>query len=365
MSEDYRDWHYEDLIEEIHREEEALKELHSSLEEAVSEVRRLEEAIEEERLPRYPERLKRRAERIENIRRVIEEWNIQIRRVEERIARRSETITSLDESIARQEARLRRPFISPTERYIIRGVIRRLRRSRGAYLGWQTRDGRTLETLKRLRAHDIRVLGGYTRWQVEEEPLRRRLIELRGTQRRLRDEIRRLRTTIEAEEARLERKREALPKFFKSHVIISLDYAEDHLFELHIICPHLDSTLTEDDKNTLAILAYELMIDYGVPERLLTHRDTEFNFGEVQTKPVEEFNFETEAVIFDVKVSGKPTRAVYSISWYIETRLDGTQVVRYKSFEAVLKGKMDKEELQTVTTDSFRDQFEALTEIES
>lgn len=143
-------------------------------------------------------------------------------------------------------------------------------------------------------------------------------------------------------------------RFFKSHIIISMDYAETHLFEIHIIFPHLKQELTEEDRKVLTALAFELLIDYGIPENLLTNPYTVFNLGEVQTKPVARFNEKTEASIFDVKTSGHPVRTSYAITWqhkkaWIETTLTGERIehpetVTYTQFEAI--GTIGREELK-------------------
>jgi len=145
-----------------------------------------------------------------------------------------------------------------------------------------------------------------------------------------------------------------IPPFYKSHVIISMDYAEEHLFETHIIFPHLKKEITENDEETLIYLSYHLILDYGVPESLLKSRKTTWNLGEVQTKPVNKFNEKTEASIFDVKTSGSPVRTSYKIMWkyekgWVETTLDGQRIehppkITYTSFESI--GKIGREALK-------------------
>ncbi len=145
-----------------------------------------------------------------------------------------------------------------------------------------------------------------------------------------------------------------LVEFYKSHTIISMDYAEEHLFECHVIFPHLKKEITEEDEETLLTLAFELMAEYGLPTRLLTHPNTTFNLGEVQTKPAAKFNEQTEASIFDVKRTGAPVRRSYRIRWkhekaWTETTLTGERIehpakISYTKIEEI--GKIGREELK-------------------
>jgi len=359
---DYSALPVEELIAEIKREEELLDGFRDLLAEA--ETRRDEtlRAIEEERLPFYAERYRRRQERIRELERALTEYDRQIAYWESRVARRETIIRDLEASIARLEARLAIPWLSPTERLITRETIRRLRRSLAAHRGWLTRETRTLSRLKELREWTRRRIAAYRGWQIREEPYVTRLRELRADLSRWEAEIARLQEEIRKTEEELKKKREALPKFWKSHVIISLDYDGEHYFELHIIYPHLEPELTDDDKKTLATLSFELMSDYGVPDEFLYDPKTELNFGEVQTKPVKEFNRTTEAVIFDVKTTGSPCRRVYHITWYIETTLEGQRFIRYKDFTEVgIKKTMEevKEEYERLVSEEVEGEGES------
>lgn len=143
-------------------------------------------------------------------------------------------------------------------------------------------------------------------------------------------------------------------KFYKSHCIVSMDYAEEHLFECHIIYPHLKEEITREDEKLLTTLAFELIAEYGVPTNLLTHPATVFNLGEVQTKPVSKFNDQTEASIFDVKTTGSPVRRSYRIYWkhekaWTEITLTGERIehpekITYTKFEEI--GTVGREELK-------------------
>jgi len=143
-------------------------------------------------------------------------------------------------------------------------------------------------------------------------------------------------------------------KFYKSHVIVSMDYAEEHLFECHVIFPHLKEEITKEDEKLLLTLAFELLAEYGLPTELLTGPLTTFNLGEVQTKPASKFNEQTEASIFDVKTTGAPVRRSYRIYWkhekaWAEVTLTGERIehpekVTYTKFEEI--GTIGREELK-------------------
>ena len=144
------------------------------------------------------------------------------------------------------------------------------------------------------------------------------------------------------------------PKFYKSHCIVSLDYFEEHILESHIIFPHLQEEITKEDEKLLATLAFELLADYGVPETFLLHHGTSFNLGEVQTKPVQKFNEQTEASIFDVKRAGSPVRRSYRVTWkhekaWTEVTLTGEKIehpakISYTTIEEI--GTIGREELK-------------------
>lgn len=154
VSEEFKGWSSEQVIEEIHREEEALTVTQANFADALTHRSAVEAAIQDEQLPQVGARYLARAERIR----------------------------SLEEGVASQERRLLLPFVSPTQRYITRQVITSLRRSIAALRGWQTR----------------------------EEPLVTRLVELHIALANAIDQIAALQTEITREEKRLEIKRELI-----------------------------------------------------------------------------------------------------------------------------------------------------------
>jgi len=190
LAEDYSRWSYEDLVEEIQREEEALADLRSTLEDAEENVAGLEKTIEEERLPLARERYRRRARTIEELRRRIAARTEDIRRRQERIAEREKDVIRLQ--ILRAS-----PITTAADRRII-----------SALRGWQTRrlaqQRDDQERLARLEA-----------LQVKEAPLPIRLTWLREQLLFWRDQVRSMRRDVAAEEARLERKKAALPKLYR------------------------------------------------------------------------------------------------------------------------------------------------------
>jgi len=190
LAEDYSRWSTEDLVEEIQREEEALADLRGTLEDAEENVAGLEKTIEEEGLPLARERYRRRARTIEELRR--------------RIAARAEDIRRREERIAEREKDLIRLQIFRASPITIEAV----RRSISALRGWQTRR-RTQQERDQAR------LARLERLQVEEGPLLLRLTWLREELFFWREQVRALRREVAAEEARLERKRAALPKLYR------------------------------------------------------------------------------------------------------------------------------------------------------
>jgi len=190
LAEDYSRWKIEDLVEEIQREELALADLRGMLEDAEQNVAGLEKTIEEERLPLARERYARRARTIEELRRRIAARTEDIRRREERIAEREKDIIRLQIFRA-----------SPI-------TIEAVRRSISALRGWQTRR-RTQQERDQAR------LARLERLQVEEAALPIRLTWLREELFFWREQVRALRREVAAEEARLERKRAALPKLYR------------------------------------------------------------------------------------------------------------------------------------------------------
>ena len=190
MAEDYSRWSYQDLIEEIQREEESLADLRKTLQDAEENVAGLEKTIEEERLPLARERYRRRARTIEELRR--------------RIAARTEDIRARQERIRELERRI-------IELEIFRAspiTIRAVRRIISALRGWQTR--RLAQ-----QADDQARLTRLEALQVKETDLPIRLTWLREQLLFWREQVRAIRREIRTEEARLERKKAALPKLYR------------------------------------------------------------------------------------------------------------------------------------------------------
>ena len=184
---DYSTWTTEELVAEIGREEEVLKEHQRGLAEARGRLAEIEEALKKEREPDRDKRIKTRQEAI--------------RRLEERIAGRQETIDRLLDRIRFWTEQAHRVDISPVARAVIRGTIRSISRSIGGYRGWQTRD--------------LRSLRSYKGWITRERPYTTRLRELQEAHRYYEREIASLEAQIETEQARLQKKREALPKLYR------------------------------------------------------------------------------------------------------------------------------------------------------
>jgi len=334
---DYSKLSFEELLDEVRLETETLATKQADL--AVYQKRKLdiERAITEERLLPLPERYARRAELIATLEKSIGERQAQISRTEEDIRRRTERISELQKRIGAEEARLLIPTISPVERLLIRETAASLRRSLARLEGWQTRKRDWLSALRRVQATERRSLGQLRRQQVKEEPLLIRLTQLRIALSDITTEITRLQTEIAIEQARLQEKRKYLPKWFKGHVIVSVLYEEDKMFETHMIFPSLTATIGEDDpfQKILLTLAYELMLDYAAEsglEKMLHDRKTKFAWGEVQIKPVKAFNEKTTGAIIDMwKERRERPRATYEITWkhtsaYTETTLEGKRI---------------------------------------
>jgi len=310
---DYSKLTYEELTRLIEEEEERLKVLKADLASAEARKTQIEAAIAAEKLLVYEERVAERAERIKRYEESIAELEAQIARFQERIARRADEITRIEEAIARLQARL--PRLSPVERFITRETITRLRRTLAALRGWQTRDNRYLSFLRETFRRNMRVLAALKGWQTREEPLIVRLERLRAALAETLATIERLKREIREEEERLKKKRKYLPKFWKSHIIVSLTYFEDKMFEVHILIPHLKPAPTEQDKTLAKKLAYELLLDYGVPKSFLNNRNTDYIYGLVQTHPIKTFQEKSTSIIFDVKTTGSPSRRLYIVTW--------------------------------------------------
>ena len=352
MAEDYSKWSYEELSDEIKREEEALARHRATLSEATRHAEEIRRAIEEEKLAYWEDRYRTRIKRIEELERVLSEYDLQVRRQEERVRRREETIQTLEASIAFQSRRLLTAWLSPTERFITREVITRLRRSLTAHRGWLTRETRTLESLKRFREWIRRRIAGYKAWQVREEPLLKRLEELRTALATTTAEIERFKAEITAEEAKLEEKRKYLPKFYKTHIIISFAYQGENYFEVHEIIPHLSEEVPIEFAQDVA---YDILVNYGIPDTFLKILGREVSIGAVQTKGLKEFPEETHATIFDVHAMPRATRQSFKLKWrytpaWTEVLITGERIehpaeVEYVSIEPIEK-TMEEEELK-------------------
>lgn len=190
MAEDYSRWSTEDLIEEIQREELALADLRGTLQDAEENVAGIEKTIEDERLPQARERYRRRARTIEELRRRIAARTEDIRRRQERIGEREKDV-----------ARLQIFRASPITIEAVRRIISALR-------GWQTRR-------LRQQTDDQERLARLEALQVKETDLPIRLTWLREQLLFWRDQVRTIRRDIRTEEARLERKKAALPKLYR------------------------------------------------------------------------------------------------------------------------------------------------------
>jgi chromosome segregation ATPase len=331
---DYARLSYEELQALIREEEAHLATLKTDLTLAQARKAEIEAAIVTEHLPVFEERTKRRIERIQRYEKAVSELESQIRRFDERIKSRSDEVKRLEARVKELEARL--PRLDSVERYITRETITRLTRTLAGLKAWQTRDMRYLEFLKSISEHNRRILAGLKSWQIREEPLIKRLEQLRAALATTIAEIERLKTEITKEEAHLKEKRKHLPKFYKSHCIISVVYKEEKkMFEVHEIINHLEP---EPPKEVATRLALELLLDYFAVEAIEESgflKKSEFIYGEVQTFEVHKLNAITHGVIIDVKSSGRPVRRCYEIKWYVETTLEGERRVRIESFKEV------------------------------
>jgi len=191
MAEDYSRWKIEDLVEEIQREEEALASLRLDREIFDKNIKSIEASIEEEELERYPERVERRARRIR-------ETEDHISRIEAEVKRREESIRRRAEIIAKLEATIPRP-------------TRRI----AGYRAAQTREEFDLSVLTGILGTLRARLGRLRRNQIIEEALIERLRDLERDLKNLRATLSKLDEEIDSEEARLERKKAALPKLYR------------------------------------------------------------------------------------------------------------------------------------------------------
>jgi hypothetical protein len=151
---------------------------------------------ERETIRRWREQSARLWDNLHTLESVINEYQIEIDRIEQRIHSRAEEISRLQTSIARHESRLLR--VSPVERYIIEETVKRIRRVESALYGWQTRETHYLETLRKAQHTE----------KSSVDHLASRIQELEGQ--------------IQAEESRLSRKKVKPPEKPPKNLIIAL-----------------------------------------------------------------------------------------------------------------------------------------------
>lgn len=190
MAEDYTAWSYEDLVAEIRREENLLADERKTLRDVEDTITSIDAEIEAEKLPSARERFLRRQRTIAQLQKGIAERAEDIKRREERIAEREREIIRLQ--------------IFRASPYTIRAI----RRIISAYQGWQARRSSQQE-------REERRLKRLEKLQVKEEPLIERLKKLREELDYWRVQAREIRGNVAEEEARLDRKRAALPSLYR------------------------------------------------------------------------------------------------------------------------------------------------------
>jgi hypothetical protein len=230
----------EELLSEISREEEAQAARKQTLTEIEHSIAETLATIEKEKLPDRTRRYEWRTKRIEQLRRVIEEWNKQIARVrgvirdyENRVKLLEAEIEPLEELKAYHEATLR--FL-PTFYFIqrdrqwrhleeVKRQLTLLRRRIAGYRGYITtqrsllygREG-VYEGMIQFRASAIAELGGHERQLRIEAPLAERLESLYEHLGYLDEQSEALKSEIEKEESRLEHKKSMLPPLARVRV---------------------------------------------------------------------------------------------------------------------------------------------------
>jgi len=203
---------YGELLEEIRKEEVHLKELEEALTGSQTQIDELKKALIEEYQTIDIERHRDREKRILRLREEIEVKREQFRRVGADIEARTETIREREASRAFYLRRSRDRLVSLTDREAARDVAETLKRSISRLKGWQTRKTELQDTLREELRQLGRTVGGYLRWQIEEETLARRITELEESLAfwtKTREDIER---DIKAEQEHLEKKREELKK---------------------------------------------------------------------------------------------------------------------------------------------------------
>lgn len=138
---------------------------------------------ERETLRRWREELGRLWDGRHTLESVINEYQIEINRIEERIHKRAEEISRLQTRLTELESSLLRA--SPVQRYITGEVIKRIRRMRSALSGWQTRETDYLMAMRRAQLTEkrsvdhlvTRIQGLEGRIRAEESRLSRKKVK--------------------------------------------------------------------------------------------------------------------------------------------------------------------------------------------
>lgn len=203
---------YAELLAEIKREEAHLTELQESLEGANTQIDELKKALQEELSLIDIELYRGREERIRQLREEIETKREQFRRVGADIKARTELIKEREASRAFFLRRSRDLLVDVIQRDIARTVAEDLKRSISRLKGWQTRKTKLQDTLREELRQLGRTLGGYRRWQIEEEDLAKRIAELEESLAFWEETKEEIARDIKAEQDHLELKREELKK---------------------------------------------------------------------------------------------------------------------------------------------------------
>jgi len=199
------------LRREIEIEEAAQTQRQLTLEQVQKNIEDIKQTIIDEKLLGIEDRLNRRRDRIEQLIKIIQNWNKEIDLVQDRITGYDRIINSIQRDIGIYERRSADPFVSFIDRDMARNLARILRRSIAAYRGHRTRQQNILTQLKRFKASSTSELGAQTRWMKTELPLEDRLNGLRRRLTFLKNQAKELTGAIQHEELRLEYKRSKLP----------------------------------------------------------------------------------------------------------------------------------------------------------
>lgn len=230
VSQDFVNWlrglTVEEIRAEITREEETQTQRRTLLDTVIEEITEINGTIVSEQLETKYERYIRRLERIEQLERILANWNKEIQTVRDRIKGYDSIIQRLESEIDYYDRRSRSLTLSPVQRYQARDVARRLRLSIRAYRGHRTRQQTLLSNLVSLRAGDIAELAANRRWLGQEESLAERLLSLRNRLLFLRDQADNLYSAIQREDSRIELKRSILKEKTPPTIVqrVSLNY---------------------------------------------------------------------------------------------------------------------------------------------